>query len=433
MSKPMVVDLVFEGGGMKGIALVGALRALAEQNYQPGRLLGSSIGSMVATLLAAGYSAQELLGLIVDPTTGELVLKNHIKPFSAFTPVQIEASATLSFLKDVNLPVLPDFLEGGVDGWLAKSLMGNTFLQGFFMFLEKAGTHDPEPFVRWLESLLGEKLAAQTETLMGDLTLAQLHQITGHHLSLLAANVTNPTMLILNHNTAPDCPVVQAVRMATAAPGLFPPAAWQTEWGAYRNREMTGELIMNGGVISNFPIELFLSQDEMVTSILGKPDDNAGVLGLLLDESLAVPGAPQTPPNTLQQSLSELPGISLLTQLIRTTIEARDKRAMELAPELVVRLPVGGYAPFVFNLTPDQLQPLVNASHNAMLLHLEKYQPSARSLNQIVQLQVDKAAKHIINVYGNMITVNQDIGEVKESGTVVGVKIGAGEQVNQIN
>ena len=106
---------------------------------------------------------------------------------------------------------------------------------------------------------------------------------------------------------------------------------------------------------------------------------------------------------------------------------------MELAPELIVRLPVGGYAPFVFNLSPDQLQPLINASYNAMLLYLEKYQPSARSLNQIVQYQIDKAAKHIINVYGNMITVNQDIGEVKESGTVVGVKIEAGEKVNQIN
>jgi predicted acylesterase/phospholipase RssA len=54
------VDLVFEGGGVKGIALVGALSVLEENGYKPQNVAGSSAGAIVATLLAAGYDAKSL-------------------------------------------------------------------------------------------------------------------------------------------------------------------------------------------------------------------------------------------------------------------------------------------------------------------------------------------------------------------------------------
>ena len=55
-----VYDLVFEGGGAKGLAFVGALRALEERNVKPGRLMGTSAGAFMATLVAAGFSADKL-------------------------------------------------------------------------------------------------------------------------------------------------------------------------------------------------------------------------------------------------------------------------------------------------------------------------------------------------------------------------------------
>ena len=54
------VDLVFEGGGVKGIALVGAYSVLEEQGYRPQTMAGASAGAIVAALVAAGYSAAEL-------------------------------------------------------------------------------------------------------------------------------------------------------------------------------------------------------------------------------------------------------------------------------------------------------------------------------------------------------------------------------------
>ena len=89
-----------------------------------------------------------------------------------------------------------------------------------------------------------------------------------------------------------------------------------------------------------------------------------------------------------------------VTNPTRTAIKARDKRVIEAA----------------------------NAGHNAMISHLEKHKPGARPFNESAQRQVDKIAKHIINVYGNLVNVNQEIDEITDSGSVVAVKIGAGDK-----
>jgi NTE family protein len=42
------VDLVFEGEGLKGIALVGAYSVLEEQDYRPQNMAGAPAGAIVA-------------------------------------------------------------------------------------------------------------------------------------------------------------------------------------------------------------------------------------------------------------------------------------------------------------------------------------------------------------------------------------------------
>jgi NTE family protein len=60
------VNLVFEGGGLKGIALVGAYSVLEERGYRPQNIAGASAGAIVAALVAAGYNAAELRQTIMD-------------------------------------------------------------------------------------------------------------------------------------------------------------------------------------------------------------------------------------------------------------------------------------------------------------------------------------------------------------------------------
>jgi len=54
------IDAVFEGRGVKGSALVGAVAKTEELGYTFENLAGTSAGAIVAALLAAGYSAKEL-------------------------------------------------------------------------------------------------------------------------------------------------------------------------------------------------------------------------------------------------------------------------------------------------------------------------------------------------------------------------------------
>jgi NTE family protein len=50
-------DLVLEGGGVKGIGLVGAISVLEEHGYRFNRVAGTSAGSIIGALVAAGMDS----------------------------------------------------------------------------------------------------------------------------------------------------------------------------------------------------------------------------------------------------------------------------------------------------------------------------------------------------------------------------------------
>jgi NTE family protein len=55
------VDLVCEGGGVKGLGLADACSVLEEKGYAPRSVAGTSAGAITAALLAAGYRAGETI------------------------------------------------------------------------------------------------------------------------------------------------------------------------------------------------------------------------------------------------------------------------------------------------------------------------------------------------------------------------------------
>ena len=60
MSAPRTLALVLGGGGLRGLAHVGALRALEERGMVPGEIVGSSIGALIGATWAAGFTVREL-------------------------------------------------------------------------------------------------------------------------------------------------------------------------------------------------------------------------------------------------------------------------------------------------------------------------------------------------------------------------------------
>ncbi len=59
----MSLGLCFSGGGVKGAAHIGALKAFEEENIKIDYIGGTSSGSIVATLYAAGYNSEEIYNI----------------------------------------------------------------------------------------------------------------------------------------------------------------------------------------------------------------------------------------------------------------------------------------------------------------------------------------------------------------------------------
>ena len=62
----MRFGLALSGGGIRGVAHIGVLKALEEEGRVPSWIAGTSAGSIVAGLYAYGYSTQELVEIAVD-------------------------------------------------------------------------------------------------------------------------------------------------------------------------------------------------------------------------------------------------------------------------------------------------------------------------------------------------------------------------------
>src|SRR4051794_11382973 len=103
------VDLVFEGGGVKGIGLAGAFAALEQRGFTPKSVAGTSAGAITAALVAAGYSSKELDEIVLD------------LPFASFKDEsfldKLPGGKAASVLKDLGI------YEGKVfQEWIAEKL-----------------------------------------------------------------------------------------------------------------------------------------------------------------------------------------------------------------------------------------------------------------------------------------------------------------------
>ncbi|MEZ4826819.1 MAG: patatin-like phospholipase family protein [Bacteroidia bacterium] len=66
------IGICLSGGGTRGIAHIGVLQALEENQISPDFLSGASAGALVGTLYAAGYSPQEMLEIFKNSSLTRL-------------------------------------------------------------------------------------------------------------------------------------------------------------------------------------------------------------------------------------------------------------------------------------------------------------------------------------------------------------------------
>lgn len=206
------VNAVFEGGGVRGISLAGAVRAAEMNGVKFNRVAGTSSGSIVAALVATGYTAVEMK---------EIIQSTPFRSFMQRAPifnVKLIGPATRLFLR--------------------KGLYAGDALE------------------QWVSGLL----AAKGVRVFGDLPAGKVR--------IIASDITKGKLLVLPDDMAEygidpsRFSVAKAIRMSTSIPYFFDPVVLRQPLHSRKSLSKESSqarfsYIVDGGLLSNFPLWLF--------------------------------------------------------------------------------------------------------------------------------------------------------------------------------
>ena len=211
-------DLVLEGGGVKGIGLAGAISALHSAGYEFGgdaRVAGTSAGSVVGSLVAAGATVDELT---------EIMRGLDYRRFR-------DASRL-----------------GGVGDLLS--------------LVTRLGLYRGD----WLHGWVRDKLAGYGVRTFGDLRITDpasaLPPERAYRLVVVVSDITRGRLVRLPwdyqyYGLDPDeQSVADAVRASASIPFFFRPVQLPDGRGG------TPSVCTDGGMLSNFPVHLFDRDDD---------------------------------------------------------------------------------------------------------------------------------------------------------------------------
>lgn len=205
--RPQSVGLVLSGGGAKGIAHIGVIQALEDNDIPIDYITGTSMGAIVGGLYACGYTPAEMLELLgsegfADWSTG--------KVDTDYTYYLLEPSKTPAFFK-VNL---------GVDSSKISTLLPTSLINPLpmnFAFMELFSPYTAECDRDF------NKLFVPFRCVTSD--VFQKHKV------------------VLKSGNLGD-----AIRMSMSFPMVFEPI------------ELNGQPMYDGGIYDNFPVDVMMTE-----------------------------------------------------------------------------------------------------------------------------------------------------------------------------
>jgi NTE family protein len=208
-------DAVFRGGGVKGLALAGALAGCYDHPTKPIKrwknVAGASAGAIIASYLAIGKSAQDMLQVIGD----------------------------------IPYATLQDFPDGHEWLGIAKLVAGGH------------GLAKGDAFLEWFDGELGGATFEKLGDGQGDFTLRMIAvDVTTHRLLVLPKDLADYRGPGASTNIDPaKFSIAQAARMSMSIPYFFEPV--KLVHVDSDTKATTDCEIVDGGTLSNFPVWLF--------------------------------------------------------------------------------------------------------------------------------------------------------------------------------
>ncbi|MBD3246748.1 MAG: hypothetical protein GF333_07020 [Candidatus Omnitrophica bacterium] len=202
-------DVVFEGGGVKSVALIGALERFAREGVEFDRVAGTSAGAITAAMLAAGYTAAEMKEILWQTD------------FNEFANVSI-------FRKRK---------------W--RVVFSRHIFDLFSLFLGSTGygVFSTDDFYEWVKDILVRK--GVTDFLSAP-----------RYLRVFAVDLFRQRLLRFDRDVTPHLEIAEAVRLSMSIPLFF------------KAKVSEDELIVDGGILANYPIDTFVGKGN-ITSTLG--------------------------------------------------------------------------------------------------------------------------------------------------------------------
>lgn len=242
---------IFEGGGAKGVAHVGAFAACEAANFYFVGVAGASAGAVVACLIAAGFGADELLdraapdqnllsryGESITSLLGQAEWDHLVRRRD-----QLLAVAQRGMFSGLRAALqIPPILGDLYATWRRKGFFStdkvrevlNTVLREQLIRIHaEAGIIDPPP----------ARIAFK------DLDYATYPRL--RPLKIIGANVTTRELVIFSQEDTPDVEVALAVASSIAIPVVFQPV---------RVPDAEGHRHMDGGAVSNLPVWAFVRE-----------------------------------------------------------------------------------------------------------------------------------------------------------------------------
>ena len=302
-------DMVCEGGGVKGIGLAGAYSMLEEKGWKPQNVAGTSAGAITAAVIAAGYTSAE----VRDITFGLDYRRFEDRSWEDRIP------------------------------FMGKPLS----------VLVTNGIYKGDEFIKWMREILAAK---------GVHTFADLHTDSDDdkyrsRLQVIASDLTSRQLLVLPRDAGVlgldpnELEVALAIRMSMSIPVFFRPV---------RVADKTGQdhVIVDGGILSNFPVWLFDTPDDEVPEwptfglLLVEPDPKTPIASRIPEPVHAPLGA---------RGLSQL-----FSGLFHTMMEAHDRLYIEKAQfARTIPIPTLGVRTTEFDLSHERAQELYDSGRGA--------------------------------------------------------------------
>lgn len=219
------LNLVFQGGGVRGIAYAGLLQQLPVDIRIRG-VGGTSVGALMAAFVATGASAQELTAIVRDPTLKALLLDAEVQRLDRLRHLWAACRPLIASLARRKVPLF----ASGRTLWKHRNVLADLLT----VWNEK-GLFGLERLRQWLYGRLGT-------VKFGDPSLKV------RNLRIVAADISRQEYVVFDQGHA-GTEIVEAICASVAIPIFFRP-------------EVSGSRhFVDGGLLSNFPTFLFADSE----------------------------------------------------------------------------------------------------------------------------------------------------------------------------